>query len=186
MAGKPRAEGTPTGPTNPISGERYVFYGGDGALRWETYVARPGDGPPEHLHPRQEERFLVRSGAMGGRVGGREATLREGEELVVPPGTPHRIWNTGRGELHVTAEMRPAAPRFRAFLEAGAALPRGPLGLLGGARLLHEHRDVIVPASPPGPVRRLVFPALAVLAKLAGVPGRGRRDDDPGPPPERR
>ncbi|MDP9486216.1 MAG: cupin domain-containing protein [Actinomycetota bacterium] len=123
MAERPRAQGTPAGLTNWVSGERYVFHEGDDALRWETYIARPGDGPPEHSHPRQEERFLVRSGVMGVRVGGRESELREGEELLVSPGASHRVWNTGQGELHATVEMRPATPRFRAFLEAGAALP---------------------------------------------------------------
>ena len=169
MAERPDARGTPAGLTNRISGERYVFHEDNDALLWETHIARHGDGPPEHSHPRQEERFLVRSGAMGARVGGREATLREGEDLVVPPGTPHRVWNAGQGELHAIVEMRPAAPRFRAFLEAGATLLQGPLGLLEGARLLHEHRDVILPASPPEPLRRSVFPALAGLAGVVRV-----------------
>lgn len=185
MAEEQPAEGMPAGLTNRISGERYVFRedAGDGVLRWETYIAQTGDGPPVHLHPRQEERFLVRSGAMGARVGGRQTTLREGEELVVPSGTPHKVWNVGRGELHATVEMRPAAARFRAFLEAGAELPRGGLlGALEGARLIHEYRDVILPASPPEPVRRLIFPALASLARLVRIPERLRtgRSRSPG------
>ena len=99
--------------------------------------------------------------------------------MVVPPGARHRVWNAGRGGLHATVEMRPAAPRFREFPEAGAALPQGPLGLLEGARLLHEYRDVILPASPPEPMRRVGFPALSVAAELVRVldrrhAGRGR------------
>lgn len=164
------AEDTPGDLTNPVSGERYVFRedAGDGALRWETYIAGRGDGPPGHLHPHQTERFQVRSGTMGASFRGREVTLGKGEALVVPRGVAHRIWNAGGDELHATAEMRPAAPRFREFLEAGAALTgEGRLsGKLREARLVYEYRDVIRPASPPAPVQRLIFPALAALARV--------------------
>jgi deazaflavin-dependent oxidoreductase (nitroreductase family) len=165
--------------SNPISGERYVFREGAGgeALCWETYIIEPGAGPPEHLHPRQEERFLVRTGAMGARLGRQSLVLREGEELVVPPGLSHKVWNAGEGELRASVEMRPAQPsaRFREFLQAGSALGPGGrlLSALEGARLVHEYRDVIRPASPTAPVQRVVFPLLAVLAKMAR--GSGRR-----------
>lgn len=176
-----RAEDTPGVLTNPVSGERYVFRedAGNGALRWETCIAGRGDGPPEHLHPQQTEHFLVRSGTMGASFRGREVTLGEGEALVVPRGVAHRIWNAGGDELHATVEMRPAAPRFREFLEAGAELAGegGLSGALRGARLVYEYRDVIRPASPPVFVQRLIFPALAALAKILDRRSRKQQDE---------
>ena len=86
------------GATNPISGERYAVGedSNDGVLRWETYIAKRGAGPPGHPHPRQEERFVVRSGSMGTSVGGREAVLREDEEPTVAPGYPTGLGTWGR------------------------------------------------------------------------------------------
>lgn len=48
------------------------------------FAAPEGAAPPEHVHPRQEERFETVSGVLRARVGGEERTLQAGEDLVVP------------------------------------------------------------------------------------------------------
>lgn len=156
--------------TNAATGERTVFLqmGGE-LLVADDFLGADAPGPPEHLHPHQEERFLVRSGTMGVRVDGREITLGAGEEIVVPPGTPHTFRNAGAGELHLRIEMRPAG-RFAEFIWAASALGRGGrIGPLGGGLLLHEYRDVVRPAGVPPLVARVVFPVLAAVARLLGV-----------------
>lgn len=79
--------------------------------------------PPEHVHPRQEERFEVISGSLGVRAGGRDQVLSAGESVGVPPGTPHTIWNAGEGETHLLVEFRPAL-QTEAFFETMFALAR--------------------------------------------------------------
>jgi mannose-6-phosphate isomerase-like protein (cupin superfamily) len=54
-------------------------YGGSGRL------------PPDHLHPRQIERFEVLEGAMRTIIGGAERWYGPGETFEVPAGTPHRM-----------------------------------------------------------------------------------------------
>jgi mannose-6-phosphate isomerase-like protein (cupin superfamily) len=70
----------------------------DGELLQMEYVAPTLQGPTEHVHPRQEERYAVVSGVLGLRVGGRELHLEEGQWAVGPPGVPHtwtRCWYAG-------------------------------------------------------------------------------------------
>jgi quercetin dioxygenase-like cupin family protein len=47
--------------------------------------------PPMHLHPSQTEHFTVLAGTMLGVANGKEFTLSEGDELVVPAGTCHQM-----------------------------------------------------------------------------------------------
>jgi mannose-6-phosphate isomerase-like protein (cupin superfamily) len=54
-------------------------YGGTGRL------------PPDHLHPRQIERFEVLEGTMRTIIGGAERWYGPGETFEVPAGTPHRM-----------------------------------------------------------------------------------------------
>jgi mannose-6-phosphate isomerase-like protein (cupin superfamily) len=74
--------------------EMEATYGGDAAL------------PPEHLHPRQDERFEVLEGAVRTVVGGVERRYDAGETFAVPAGTPHQM--TGDGPARVRWEVRPA------------------------------------------------------------------------------
>jgi hypothetical protein len=55
-----------------------------------------------HHHPSQTERFTVLSGAVTVVVGGTTSVAVAGEELVVPPGVSHQMWNHGE----VSASLR--------------------------------------------------------------------------------
>jgi mannose-6-phosphate isomerase-like protein (cupin superfamily) len=97
---------------NPLTGERMTFLetasDTDGELLQMEYVAPPrSKGPTEHVHPRQEERYEVLSGALGLRVGGRELHLEEGQRAVGPPGIPRRGGGSSlRGRASARAEHR--------------------------------------------------------------------------------
>ncbi len=158
------------------SGERYRFIqtGAEtgGALVVLADVLPAGvPGPPEHLHPTQEERFIVHSGLLGVRIGGRDQTLRPGDAIAVPPKTPHTIWSAGDGDLTMTVEMRPALG-FSEFLATAAILsqrrPGGRLTPLEGALLIDRFGREIRLARPPLPVQRLLFPLLAAIARRLG------------------
>ena len=53
------------------------------------------------MHPEQEERFDVVSGAMAFRVGLRRVVAGPGETVVVPAGRVHRFENAGDEPTHV-------------------------------------------------------------------------------------
>jgi quercetin dioxygenase-like cupin family protein len=62
--------------------------------------------PPEHLHPRQDERFEVLEGAVLTVIDGQERRYETGEAFDVPASTPHQM--TGDGPARVGWQVRPA------------------------------------------------------------------------------
>jgi mannose-6-phosphate isomerase-like protein (cupin superfamily) len=68
--------------------------------------------PPEgetiaHLHPRAEEIYSFVAGR--GRMSLGEATFEvaAGDSVVIPPGTPHKLWNAGGDALVVLCASSP-------------------------------------------------------------------------------
>jgi mannose-6-phosphate isomerase-like protein (cupin superfamily) len=72
---------------NKLAGDRIVFLrtgretNGE-LLELDCFLQPGGQGPPEHIHPHQEERFIVLSGAFTIRIAGTETTLGAGEECA--------------------------------------------------------------------------------------------------------
>lgn len=70
----------------------------------------PGNaGPPELYHPTYEERFEVLEGEYVFVVDGERRTLTAGEEITVPPGTPHTYRNESDELGTNLGEARPPA-----------------------------------------------------------------------------
>lgn len=163
-------------------------------LRFEQFVKAANPEVQEHIHARQEERFTVVSGRMGVRAAGRERVLGAGEEVVVPPGTPHTFWNASPDEeLHQVIELRPAL-EHEAFFETVYGLQRdgklpedgekGPVNVLQGALIVTEYDNYL--AGPPMLVQRLLFPPLALLGRLLGYKARYPEYSDDRPEGSRR
>jgi mannose-6-phosphate isomerase-like protein (cupin superfamily) len=72
----------------------------------EATVA-PGAETAAHLHRTSEEiyRFVSGSGRM--RLGAEEAEVRAGDTVLIPPGTPHRLINTGNEPLVLLCACSP-------------------------------------------------------------------------------
>lgn len=104
--------------TDPTTGQTITFLqtaadtGGE-LLELETTFAGTGGKPPMHRHPGQAERYEVLDGELHVRLGRRRRTLRAGEVLGVPAGTPHALHGTARARW----EVRPAL-QTEAFLTA--------------------------------------------------------------------
>jgi mannose-6-phosphate isomerase-like protein (cupin superfamily) len=60
----------------------------------EATVA-PGAETEEHHHGVSEEIYLFTSGSGRMKLGDEEAEVSAGDAVVIPPGTPHKLWNTG-------------------------------------------------------------------------------------------
>lgn len=164
---------------NPRIGDRLVFRqtGAEtsGELLELDLFLRPGaPGPPEHVHPHQEERFTVLAGSLTGRLNGAAVRFAPGEQFIVPPGTPHTWSNTGATEAHVHVELRPAG-RMDTFLETiyglaqdGKTDAKGMPNLLQLAVFASAYFDTNHLARPPLVVQRLLLGGLAVIGRLAG------------------
>lgn len=166
---------------NPVTGERAVFIetaerpAGE-LLRFDLFV-RPGGFVPggnDHIHPRQDESFLIRAGRVRLRIGGEERECAAGEKVTVPAGTPHAWWNVGEEELHAVVELEgPSAGRFWAFAtsffalaQAGKTNRKGDPSLLQAAVILREYGDVLCAA--PLFVQNVLIPPLAILGQMMG------------------
>jgi quercetin dioxygenase-like cupin family protein len=166
---------------NPVTGLRTVFRktaretGGE--LLQVDWIGEPGwSTSPDHIHPRQEERFEIISGKLGLRVEGIERIHGAGEVIVAAAGSAHAAWNgSSEDEVHVLVDFRPALRTERAFETlAGLARdgktnkagpPRNPLLL---ALVLHHFEEEIYFVRPPLAVQRMIFGALAKVARLLG------------------
>ena len=165
---------------NSVTGLRTVFRKTaeetSGELLQVDWIGEPGwTTGPDHVHPRQEERFEVLSGRLGLRVGGVERVHSAGDVVVAPAGAPHAAWNAGDGEVHVLVDFRPVLRSEIAFETLaglardgktnGAGAPRNPLLL---ALVLREFEDEIYFVRPPLAIQRVIFGVLAKVGWLLG------------------
>lgn len=63
-------------------------------------VGEAGRGPPPHKHP-YDEVYIVRQGQALITVGNDEAVVNEGDILVIPADTPHRLVTAGNGRTEI-------------------------------------------------------------------------------------
>lgn len=130
--------------------------------------------PPVHAHRRQQETFLIESGSMSYSIDSREGTAVAGDTIVVPAGSAHTWWNEGPDDLVALGKLEPAE-RFETFIEtiygltsSGRVNSKGVPNPLQAAVFFQEFRNEWVPVFLPWPVRKLVFPVLALIGRLAG------------------
>jgi hypothetical protein len=120
------------------------------------------------------ERFTVLEGALTVKRDGRTSVLHQDETAVIEPGVWHDWWNAGHREARVRVEITPGE-RFVHLIETFFGLARlghtnekGMPHLLQLALSAREFSDIVVFRSPPLPVQRLMFGALAPVARWRG------------------
>lgn len=164
---------------NPEIGERlrFVRTAADThgqLLETEQWLKPGGSGGKLHVHPEQEERFAVITGALRLKIGHKTQEFGPGETAVVPPGKPHVFENASPETTHFRGEVRPAL-RTEEFLERLASLarqrgatPERRLGPMALAPLVSEyHREVRLPYVPVL-VQRLAIGLLAAVVRRRG------------------
>ncbi len=151
----------PSAPTDrdPVHRVGYAFVP-DGENLWVYAWFEPGAKLPEHLHPRQEERWEVLDGTAQVQIGERTRPLQaEDGPQPVAPGVKHALENTSGAAVRLRCHVLPAG-ELRSFLEDSAAaardglimrggIPKGIRGARWGARFLKRHRGETVMSFPP-------------------------------------
>jgi quercetin dioxygenase-like cupin family protein len=153
-------------------------------VRGRVSVAPARPAPPEHSHPKLEERFIVEQGVLGYLLGNERREAKPGEVVIVSPGTNHTFWNAGAGQLIVVTEVRPAL-RFEDFTETIHVLIRDGRLAAGGKRPNPLLIAVIAMAyrdewrlTKLSPLARLLLPAMAFLGRRAGYRSHYSVDDE--------
>jgi quercetin dioxygenase-like cupin family protein len=164
---------------NPVTGERATILelpdeNPEGRVAAELTALVGARVMGEHRHPALVERFTVLEGELTLKLHGETRILREGETAVVEPGVWHDWWNAGDRDARVRVEITPGE-RFAHMIETMFGLAR--LGHTNAKGMPHplqlaltgrEFSDVIVFRSPPPPVQRAIFGALAPIARRGG------------------
>jgi quercetin dioxygenase-like cupin family protein len=164
---------------NPVTGERAVVL----ELPWQNNEGRvvaeltalPGARVMgEHLHPALHERFSVLEGELTVMRDGGRSVLHAGESADIEPGVWHDWWNEAEADAVVRVEVAPGE-RFVHMIETVFGLAReghvnatgmpSPLQL---ALTAQEFSDVIVSRKPPPVAQRILFGALAPIARRRG------------------
>ncbi|WP_276274263.1 cupin domain-containing protein [Haloarcula litorea] len=141
------------------------------------------DVPDRHVHPKQEERFEVVTGEYAIERDGTQHTLTPGDELVVPPGTPHTQRNPTDDPIRVAHEHRPPLDSptvyesFYALAQTGQTDDDGMPGPLQTAVVVDEYPGHTYRPSPPVPVQKALFSVLAGVGRLAGYEATHTHDD---------
>jgi quercetin dioxygenase-like cupin family protein len=151
-----------TGVTQGPDGERV---GADG-------VARPGAGPPMHVHYLQEEAARVVRGRLGYQVlGGEPQFAGPGDVVVWPAGTPHKWWNAGTDELQMTGWCSPPhnIEFFLSALFASTKANGGKRpGLFDAAFLTTRYRTEFAMLEIPAVVRHIIIPIVYQVGSVLG------------------
>jgi len=71
-------------------------------------VVAPGGETEEHFHHRSEEIYLFTAGGGRMALGEEVFEVGVGAAVVIPPGTPHKLWNPGTKDLVLLCLCAPA------------------------------------------------------------------------------
>jgi quercetin dioxygenase-like cupin family protein len=164
---------------NPVTGERLVFLktsretNGE-AVVVETFVKPDGFVAAAHVHPHQEERFLILHGTVGFRLGREKIVAEPGQRVTVPAGTAHKFWNAGDSEAHFVCEVRPAL-QFEQLIETmyglaadGKTNRKGMPNPLRLAVIARHHFDDVRLPFPPVWMQRMGLALGAPVGRVLG------------------
>ena len=102
-------------------------------------VAMPGEGPPLHVHPDDEDEFIyVLEGEFRVKLGDELIGAAPGAFVFIPGGTPHTWQNVGDTPARFFAGVLPGAIAFETFFARYSQLPAEQRGSEAFARLASE------------------------------------------------
>jgi mannose-6-phosphate isomerase-like protein (cupin superfamily) len=169
-------------------GETLTFLGishdADGERLDIEGTARPGAGPPMHVHYLQDEGVRVVRGRFGYQVlGGPPQFAGPGDSVVWPAGMPHKWWNAGDDELYSIGWCRPPdnIEFYLGTLFTSAKEHGGRPGLFDAAFLATRYRTEFALLEIPAIVTRIVLPLVYTLGRILG---KYRKFADAPPPME--
>ena len=162
------------GETLKLTDSESVEIVGSGAqgLEVEATYGPGGSAPPKHLHPAQDERFRVIEGRIRAVAGEQQRELEAGDELEIPRGVAHQMWNPYEEPARVSWTTSPAGRTADWFRAVDALVRAGRAGGVGGAlsfgALLDEYDDTFRLAVGPTPVVGVAVKALGFAGRLTG------------------
>lgn len=121
----------------------------NGAFTALENVIAMGQGPPEHVHVREDEMYYVFEGTIRFKADGRYFDAPAGAFMFIPRGTAHCFQNVGHGDAWLLVMF--ALAGMERFFEGHAALPPGPPDPEAYRQVAHAAwMEVVGPPMAPG------------------------------------
>lgn len=148
----------------------------DGWIHLRLEVQPYAAGPPEHIHTAFEETFSVKSGTLSLLVNGEKRTLKPGELLTIPAGTPHKPFNEtdqvvvvedAGNEKTLTAKFGYQLSQIYPFVDNMGSSP-STLSIMMQFAVYGDGFDAWMIDGPPVAVQRATRYVLAPTARLLG------------------
>jgi quercetin dioxygenase-like cupin family protein len=139
--------------TNPLGGDLIFHLRGaqsDGSLAVLEVGNRPGDGPPLHIHTREDETAYVLAGEVRWKLGDEIFTSGPGSFVFIPKGVAHTWQVIGSEEGRMLVTFAPAG--MEGFFERLAELTEFDLGAFRAAAADHAMEIVGPPLAESDPV----------------------------------
>jgi mannose-6-phosphate isomerase-like protein (cupin superfamily) len=68
----------------------------------------PGGSTTAHMHPKTEEIYYIIKGTGKMEISGQTRAVSLHDAIAIPPGAPHKLWNTGAEDLVLLCCCAPA------------------------------------------------------------------------------
>jgi mannose-6-phosphate isomerase-like protein (cupin superfamily) len=94
---------------------------------FEYAIPPETNGPPPHLHTREDESFICLAGRLDVSLGGQEFVLELGDYLYLPRNVVHAFRNPYDDEARVISVVSPSG--LEAYYQTLGDLPPGPKDL---------------------------------------------------------
>jgi mannose-6-phosphate isomerase-like protein (cupin superfamily) len=91
-------------------------------------IIQPENGPPPHIHHREDEAFYILEGSFSFLSGDKQAVFEAGSFVYVPKGTLHTFRNVGKSQGKLLVYITPAGLEhfFYAIGQPAADLNKAP------------------------------------------------------------
>ena len=153
-------------------GEKINFLRLEGTKLLLEGFCTPMAGPGYHTHLRQDEGVTVVTGKIGYQILGEEPQYGgPGDSVTFNRGVPHRFWNAGETELHITGWINPVENVVFFLSTIYDALNRGENKrpeMFDAAYLTCRYRREYDSPEIPGFVKKVVMPIAYSIGKLTG------------------
>jgi mannose-6-phosphate isomerase-like protein (cupin superfamily) len=113
---------------------------------FEYSIPARTDGPPAHIHTREDESFICLAGKLDVFLGGEDYTIGPGDYLYLPRDVVHTFRNTYAEESRVISVVSPAG--LEGYYQALADMPPGPKDI-GKIRQVMADFGIELQSPPP-------------------------------------
>lgn len=103
---------------------------------FEYSVPGGTNGPPPHIHRREDESFVMLDGRLEVSLGGEEYVIEQGDYLYLPRDVIHAFRNPFGDEARVISVVSPAG--LEDYYQALADMPPGPMDLTLVKKIMGE------------------------------------------------